>query len=70
MRFYVQDSWRTTSELTLTYGLRYSNYAPPYERNGVQVGTTVSIDRYFAERVGAMLAGIPNSQLAQCSAHI
>ena len=27
------------------------------------MGTTVSIDQYFAERVGAMLAGIPNSQL-------
>lgn len=61
--FFVQDSWRTTSELTLTYGIRYQNFTPPYERNGVQVGTTVGIDQYFAERVGAMLAGVPNSAL-------
>lgn len=60
---YLQDSWRTTPELTLTYGLRYSNYSVPYEVNGVQVGTTVGMDVFFAERVGAMMAGIPNSAM-------
>lgn len=55
---YVQDSWRTTSELTLTYGLRYSNFTPPYETNGIQVGTTVGMDQFWAERVGAMLSGV------------
>jgi hypothetical protein len=60
---YIQDSWRTTSELTLTYGIRYSNFAPPYERNGIQVGTTTGMDVYFAERVGAMLSGVPNRVL-------
>ncbi|MBC7927715.1 MAG: carboxypeptidase regulatory-like domain-containing protein [Bryobacteraceae bacterium] len=60
--FFLQDSWRTTSELTLTYGVRYSNSAPPWETNGVQVGTTVGIDQFFADRVGAMLSGTPNSQ--------
>ena len=59
---FVQDSWRATSELTLTYGIRYANFTPPYERNGIQVGTTVGMDVFFAERVGAMMAGIPNSQ--------
>ena len=58
--FYVQDSWRATPELTLTYGLRYSNFAVPYETNGVQVGTTVGADVMFAERIGAMLSGTPN----------
>jgi hypothetical protein len=61
--FFVQDSWRATPELTLTYGIRYSNFAVPWETNGVQVGTTVGIDQYFAERVGGMNAGIPNSAL-------
>ncbi len=61
--FYLQDSWRATKELTLTYGVRYSNFSVPYERNGTQVNSTVGIDQYFADRVGAMNAGIPNSQL-------
>lgn len=61
--FYLQDSWRTTSELTLTYGVRYSNYSVPYEVNGVQVGTTTGTDVFFAERVGAMLSGVPNRLL-------
>ncbi|MBL8219075.1 MAG: TonB-dependent receptor [Bryobacterales bacterium] len=61
--FYIQDSWKATKELTLTYGVRYGNYTPPYERNGVQVNSTVGIDQYFAERVGAQQAGIPNSAM-------
>lgn len=35
MAFYVQDSWRTTSRLTLNYGVRYDlfNYAQPSVKN-------------------------------------
>jgi hypothetical protein len=61
--FFVQDSWRVTPELTLTGGIRYMNFTPPWEVNGVQVGTTVGIDQYFAERIGAMNAGISNATL-------
>lgn len=61
---FVQDSWRATSELTLTYGIRYSNFAPPYETNGIQVGTTVGVDQMFADRIGAMLSGVSNATLA------
>jgi hypothetical protein len=61
--FYLQDSWRVNSDLTLNYGIRYSNFAPPYERNGVQVGSTIGIDQYFADRIGAQNAGIPNRLL-------
>jgi hypothetical protein len=61
--FFVQDAWRATPGLTITAGLRYSNFAPPWETNGIQVGTTTGMDVYFAERVGAMMAGIPNRLL-------
>ncbi|MBI4904995.1 MAG: carboxypeptidase regulatory-like domain-containing protein [Acidobacteria bacterium] len=61
--FYVQDSWRVKTSLTLTYGIRYSNFAVPYERNGVQVNTSPGIDRYFADRIGANMAGVPGFAL-------
>lgn len=34
--FYVQDTWRTTRTLTLTYGLSYGWQGPPTEANGLQ----------------------------------
>ena len=37
--FYAQDTWRVTSALTLTYGLRYSYLQAPAETSGTQVGT-------------------------------
>lgn len=61
--FYLQDSWRATRSLTLTYGLRYSNYQPPYEANGLQVDTTVPLDQYFAERNFLMAQGVPSNAM-------
>ncbi|MBY0373466.1 MAG: carboxypeptidase-like regulatory domain-containing protein, partial [Bryobacteraceae bacterium] len=55
--FYIQDSWRARRDLTLTYGVRYSNSTPPWEANGIQVNSTVGFDTFFAQRVGAALAG-------------
>jgi hypothetical protein len=37
--FYGQDTWRVSSSLTLTYGLRYSYLQAPAESSGTQVGT-------------------------------
>jgi hypothetical protein len=64
---YVQDSWRVRRDLTLTLGLRYSNYASPYETSGNQVGTTVPLETYFAERIGAMNAGLPAYSIPDAS---
>src|SRR2546427_13278414 len=36
--FRSQDSWKITPSLTLTYGLRWTLLAPPYETSGTQVG--------------------------------
>ena len=45
--FYVQDSWRIRPNLTLTGGVRYSLYSPPWEVNGLQVAPTVSLGEWF-----------------------
>jgi hypothetical protein len=59
--FYVQDSWQAASNLTLTFGVRYSLDSPPYEVNGLQVAPTISMGEFFAERERNMLAGIPSN---------
>ncbi|HUE85702.1 MAG TPA: TonB-dependent receptor, partial [Vicinamibacterales bacterium] len=58
---YVQDSWQVSSNLTLTAGVRYSLYSPPYEVNGLQVQPTISMGEWFNTRVGNMESGIPSS---------
>ena len=35
--FYAQDSWKIGQNLTVTAGLRYSLFSPPWETNGQQV---------------------------------
>ena len=65
--FYVQDSFRIKPNLTITYGIRYSLFGVPYEQNGIQVGSTVGIDQYFAERVYASQQGIPGYSLKNAS---
>jgi hypothetical protein len=58
---YVQDSWQLKSNLTLTAGVRYSLYSPPYEVNGYQVQPTISMGEWFEDRARNMLQGIPAS---------
>lgn len=57
--FYGQDSWRVTSNLTLTYGLRYSTSTPVYEANGVQVAPSVALGDYFEQRIAGANKGQP-----------
>jgi Carboxypeptidase regulatory-like domain len=40
--FYGQDSWRIKSNLTLTYGARWSLFPPPWEVNGFQASPVCS----------------------------
>ena len=59
--FYIQDSWRVSDTLTLTGGLRYSLFSPPWETNGQQVATNFSLGGWFDQRVANMEAGIPSN---------
>ena len=38
--FYGQDTWRVKPNLTITYGLRWSMFPPPWEVNGFQASPT------------------------------
>lgn len=56
---YVQDSWRAKPNLTITFGLRWTLLQPPYEKNGVQVAPTFSLNNWFNQRSATMVAGQP-----------
>ena len=58
---YIQDQWKIKPTLTLTLGLRYSLFSPPWETNGLQVTPTESLSTYFNQRATGMLQGTPAS---------
>ncbi|MGB6386151.1 MAG: TonB-dependent receptor [Terriglobales bacterium] len=58
---YAQDTWKVKPNLTVTLGLRYSLFSPPWETNGLQVGTTFSLGTWFNERGTGMEQGIPSN---------
>ncbi len=55
--FYIQDSYRPKPNLTLTYGVRYSLFSPPWETNGTEVAPGVSMGDWFQQRADKMLQG-------------
>ena len=58
---YAQDSWHVRDNLTVSAGLRYGLYSPPWEVNGQQVAPNVNLGEWFDQRVANMRAGIPSS---------
>lgn len=60
--FYIQDAWQIRPNLTVTAGVRYSLYSPPYEINGLQVQPTISMGEWFDERQRNAAAGIPSNR--------
>ena len=59
--WYIQDAWQLRPNLTITAGLRYSLYSPPYEVNGLQVAPSTSMGAWFDQRVQNMNNGIPSN---------
>jgi hypothetical protein len=58
---YVQDTWKVKPNFTLTLGLRYSLFSPPWETNGLQVGTTFNLGDWFNSRGVGMANGQPSN---------
>jgi hypothetical protein len=58
---YAQDSLKVKPSLTLTYGLQYSLFSPPWETNGLEVTPTMSLGDWFNLRALNMNQGIGSS---------
>jgi Carboxypeptidase regulatory-like domain/TonB dependent receptor len=56
--FYAQDTWRIKRNLTLTYGLRWSFFPPPWETNGLQTASTFGLGTQFDQNVKNMKRGV------------
>jgi carboxypeptidase family protein len=57
---YFQDSWKVKPNFTVTLGLRYSLFSPPWETNGLEVTPTESLNDYINGRAAGMNNGIPS----------
>ncbi len=55
--YFLDDTWRVTPKLTLTYGLRHTLLQTPYERNGQQVSPTIDTDAWYKQREAAAQLG-------------
>ncbi len=56
--FYGQDTWRMKPNLTLTYGLRWSLFPPPWETSGLQTAPTFGLGTQFEKNVSNMKQGL------------
>jgi hypothetical protein len=56
--FYLQDSWRLRSDLTMTYGLRYEYDSVPYEINGLEAVPSLGFNQVIQPRLAAGPQGI------------
>jgi hypothetical protein len=55
--WFVQDAWRPTPKLTITYGIRHTILQTPWETKGQQVAPTIDTHTWFTQRETAALQG-------------
>jgi hypothetical protein len=58
LELYGQDVWKLKPNLTLTVGLRYSLFSPPWETNGLEATTTEPLSKWFATGAANMAQGV------------
>lgn len=59
---YAQDTWKIKPTFTVTLGLRYSLFSPPWETKGLQLSPTVNLGQWFNNRANEGANGIPSNQ--------
>src|SRR5260370_16706142 len=57
--FYAQDTWKIKPTLTVTLGLRWSLFSPPWETNKLQVSPTTNLDQFYLNRGAQATQGLP-----------
>jgi hypothetical protein len=55
--YFIQDSWRVTPNLNLTYGIHHTLLQVPYETHGQQIAPTVDTYQWFRQRGEAAALG-------------
>jgi hypothetical protein len=60
--FYAQDSWKIGQNLTVTAGVRYSLFSPPWEVNGQQVAPDIKLGDWLEIRRQLMQNGRSTSE--------
>jgi hypothetical protein len=57
LEYYVQDTYKPVSNVTVTLGLRHTIQQTPWETNGQQVQPTININDWFNTRAANALLG-------------
>ena len=54
---YFADSWKVTPSLTITYGVNWTAYSVPYDKNGIESAPSTDFNTYWKARLAQSKAG-------------
>lgn len=54
---YFTDSWKLTPNLTITYGLNWTSYSIPYDKNGIESTPSLDFTTFWNDRLAQSKAG-------------
>jgi len=57
LEYYLQDTWRPTPNLTVTFGIRHTLLGTPWETSGQEVAPTIDTHTWYQQREASALQG-------------